>query len=326
MHPILASKRWSLSALLRGIPVVLLLSLPCMAHAEPLEEDYDALVAAGLKAFDENRLIDARASFERAHALRPSARTYRVLGLTAVALDWYGRAERELRAALADSRQPLSDVQQHEVHAWLGWMQASLGRVSVTMMPEHAQWTLDGAAVEGRETLLEPGEHRVHAAADGFIAREVVFDAVAGQRAEVRVALEPAPLPPTVVQPASIAAPLEVARVPLQNREDGAHWGWVAGVGVGVALTGATLFAFGLREIDKVENAELGVRRQDLEPAKDRAPWMTGIGIGLASAGLASLSVAWIASLLEGDREPIDGLSCTVGASSAVGCSLGGRF
>ncbi|HTU59491.1 MAG TPA: hypothetical protein VMF89_13670, partial [Polyangiales bacterium] len=84
-------EHWSISTLLRGIPVVMLLSLTTLARADgPLspEASYDALVTAGLEAFEADRASEARAAFERAHALQPSARTLRVLGLTAVALDW----------------------------------------------------------------------------------------------------------------------------------------------------------------------------------------------------------------------------------------------
>src|SRR5262245_44709083 len=77
--------------------------------------DYDALLEQAVRASAEKRFLEARELFGRAHALSPSARTLRALGIVSVALADYTSAKRELEAALSDEVLPLTAEQRQEV-------------------------------------------------------------------------------------------------------------------------------------------------------------------------------------------------------------------
>ncbi|HTU62429.1 MAG TPA: hypothetical protein VMF89_28410, partial [Polyangiales bacterium] len=225
----------------------------------------------------------------------------------------------ELTAALSDARQPLSSEQRRVVESWLSWMRTSLGRVTISVAPAHATLTLDGQALVEHETLLQPGAHRLLASSEGFVAHETTFELSAGQQMPLQVELKPHPVVAVREAPLRIDLPLQRAA----PETDLARWYWIGGAGIGAIAAGATLFAFGLHDIARVEDAKVGSWRADLEPAKERAPWLTGVGIGLASVGLAGLSVATLALWLE--RDAPEGVSCA-GTLSSVSCAVEGRF
>jgi tetratricopeptide (TPR) repeat protein len=87
------------------------------AHAqeETRPSEYLEAVEEGVTAHRAGRWEEAYSSFSRAHALAPSARTHRALGMTAFELGNYPEAFRSLDAALSDPRRPLSDEQRAQV-------------------------------------------------------------------------------------------------------------------------------------------------------------------------------------------------------------------
>lgn len=77
---------------------------PASASAQ---NEYLSAVQAAVDAYNEHRLGDARENFERAHALKPSARTWHGLGLCSFELGHFEQAAVELQTALDDTRAPL---------------------------------------------------------------------------------------------------------------------------------------------------------------------------------------------------------------------------
>ena len=70
------------------LAVTLLASLPPLrATAQPSARasttEYEAMITDGLAEFQAQRYAEARALFERAHALSPNARTLRGIGMVA---------------------------------------------------------------------------------------------------------------------------------------------------------------------------------------------------------------------------------------------------
>jgi hypothetical protein len=281
------------------------LALQCTALARAdgpdpsLRARYDAHVERGLAAFDAGRKEEARAELERAHALIPSARTLRGLGMIAMALDRFTVAKRELEASLVHQRSPLSAAMRKEVEELLAWMRASLAIVRIEATPPGGQVAIDGVPVDERELLLEPGEHTVTVSADGHASHQRTFQLSLDEPLLLRVALAPEePPPPSAAAPVVVAAPPEV-----RAAAGGPVWPWFAGSAGVLAVGGAgVLLALGLDDHASVEEAAVGVRLAEIEPAHDRAPWLIGAGIGLGVAGVACLGIAAIA-LVQSERE-----------------------
>ena len=98
-------------AALRGLCVVL--TLVCLARAERAAaqdsaESYDAIIAEAVSEYDEGMWQEARILFKRAHALKPSARTWYGIGISAFQAQHYVEASEALESALSDTRKPLT--------------------------------------------------------------------------------------------------------------------------------------------------------------------------------------------------------------------------
>src|SRR6185436_3881290 len=85
------------------------------APPESVQAQYRDVVARAVAEFDGGRWAEARSLFLQAHALWPSARTLRTLGMTSFELRNYARALEELETSLRDERRPLPDDQRRQV-------------------------------------------------------------------------------------------------------------------------------------------------------------------------------------------------------------------
>lgn len=101
----------------------LLLILICASICQPLyaqqDEAYAHEINAAIEAYNADEYAIAREHFMQAHALRPSARTWRGLGTTAFELKSYDDAVRELTFALEDTRNALPDALRAETELTL---------------------------------------------------------------------------------------------------------------------------------------------------------------------------------------------------------------
>jgi tetratricopeptide (TPR) repeat protein len=218
----------------------------------PAANDYETVVSEGLRAYQAGQYLAARASFEHAHALSPSARTLRALGMTAVELRRYSAAHAELEAALGDARQPLTEAQRGEVTQMLRWLESTLATLRMVVEPAGARVVVDGEP--GRAPfLLEPGAHEVRVLADGYETSEQRLELAAAQERTLEVRLTPTPplvaaaLAPATQLTAAKAEPgAELFEQPSPARDAGSGsvlhrwWFWTA---IGVAVVAGTTLA-----------------------------------------------------------------------------------
>jgi hypothetical protein len=160
------------------------------AHAQPseaveaeppaaVEAEYRGVVARAVAEFDLGHVAEARALFLRAHALWPSARTLRTLGMTAFELRMYPQALSELQAAFDDPRRPLPPEQRAQVAGLIEQARGYVGRYRLQLEPRDAELWLDGSRVQPTETLvLGVGMHQLRARAPGYgeIRRELIVE------------------------------------------------------------------------------------------------------------------------------------------------------
>jgi tetratricopeptide (TPR) repeat protein len=263
------------------------------------DAEYEAAISQAVIEFAAEHWQEARALFLRAHQYRPSARTLRGLGFCEFELRHYRDADRLLRLALADTRRPLTAEQSSDVTSALARAQGFLGRYRVTTQPQGATMTIDGAAprfeADG-SVLLEVGEHVLVASAPQHAQQRQAVDVRGGEREALRIVLEPLSGSAAAHGAASSEQRGGAARL--------APWLLIGG-GAAVAITGAVLFALGRNDVATVEDAEDGATLSELEDAHDRAPVLTGVGIALAIAGVASAAggIVWLQTA---DSEPAE--------------------
>jgi hypothetical protein len=255
------------------------------AGSAQADAEYEAAISQAVIEFAAEHWQEARALFSRAHQHRPSARTLRGLGFCEFELRHYRQADRYLRLALADTRRPLTAEQRADVSSALERAQAFLGRYQLTVEPAgvNATVTVDGAPLQ-REAdgwlVLDVGEHVLIAHGEQRSQR-LQIDVRGGERETLRIRLDP-----TSADTLSSGDSDEAGE--RRGGEGGLVPWLLIGGGAAAAVAGGVSFALGRADIATVEDAEDGATLAQLEEAHDRAPILTGVGIALALAGVAS--------------------------------------
>ena len=151
------------------------------AAARAPDTRYAELLKQGVDAFTGGEWQAARAAFERAHAIEPTARTYRGLALCDFELGNYARSVRELEAALSDSRRPLTPELRTQVLRTLERALRDAGRVRLVLPQGASELRVDGRVEplpEGGVVLLDPGSHTLEVSLEGRepITRQLQID------------------------------------------------------------------------------------------------------------------------------------------------------
>jgi hypothetical protein len=211
--------------------------------------EYEAAIRNAVAESAAGNFTEARRLLERAHALRPSARTLRGLGITAFELRRYADSRGELSAALNDPRTPLTDVQRKEVEELLEKLRPFVGTVKLEIAPRQARLYVDDREVEGRELLLGLGSYQVSVRAPGY--REVQLRLVidGGEELVKRIDLVPIDLSPARQE--AVRAHHDRGPGTYSTERDqsdsmlGSFWFW-AGIGVVAASGTAVALALAL--------------------------------------------------------------------------------
>ena len=219
-------------------------SAPAPAAAAPLElTEYEVVIRKALTEFNLGHWSEAKTLFQRAHELRPSARTLRSLGLTSFELRQYVAALGYLQQSIASQEHPLTDEMRKRVLAVIDDCKSFIIYKPVRLQPTRAKLQVDGepAALDANGALmLDPGEHNVTAEADGFesVSRELVANG--GDRGVLEIKLSALAGPASrEARPAVAAAGGGPARAD-EAASDASFWssldsGRIVGLGLGAA-------------------------------------------------------------------------------------------
>jgi tetratricopeptide (TPR) repeat protein len=229
------------------------------AHADDTL-GYEASIRAGVQEYERGNWLEAIELFRRAHALAPSARTHRGLGLSYFEARRYALAVQHLTAALADTRRPLTAVQRKEVRAALARSRALVGEVALVITPDDALVLVDGRALErGERTLaLDAGSHKLEVSKPGYATQRRTVDVAGEQHLDLRIELEASGTVPALAAPAPATAALPTPeqtaqQAPAATSGEGATaanepskpvtkrwWFWT---GIGAVVVGGTAVA-----------------------------------------------------------------------------------
>ncbi|HMI93063.1 MAG TPA: hypothetical protein VK509_16950 [Polyangiales bacterium] len=218
------------------------------ASAQTQARGYEQLIADAIVEYNAGNWAEARLLFQRAHAIRPSARTFRGMGLADYEQRSYVAAIRELSAALASSDKPLSAQQRQSAELALAKAREYVAIYTLRVPAQARELLVNGRSSElpGNGKLeLDPGRYVVSVEVQGrVIERELVAEA--GARGELRFEPADAEATPATAAPHAPSGPSPVsAQSPA--RDGGLAWTWVAGGAT--VLFGAGTVTFGLLAI-----------------------------------------------------------------------------
>lgn len=190
---------------------VLAVSLPARAEVDQpstLTVRYEERVAAAVAAYGSADFQRARVLFLEAHALDPSARTLRAIGMCSYNLGDPIDALLQLEAALVDGRKPLAGELRTSSLDVLFRSQQKIGLFRLELTPAVTRVTLaDGPPrlTTRGELLLLPGERKLRFEAPGHVAQQRTLHVHAGERSVLRVTLAHEPARHEVAAPPSRA-------------------------------------------------------------------------------------------------------------------------
>jgi tetratricopeptide (TPR) repeat protein len=290
------------------------------AHAEEGAGDaaYRAAIEEAIAAFESSDLAAARAAFERAHALSPSARTFRGIGLAAFRQGDYVAASANFRAALDDARKPLSSEQRAEATRLLARADALIGHVTVTVTPPAASIRFDGRVIEaGHQLEVTSGAHVLRADLAGYQSTERQQDVPPGVPTAIRLELfaTSAGLKPTRAgAPDTEPHAAEGAASPSKPR----LWTWVAlGAAPVFAGAGLAIWLSGLSDASRIKGMSYtDAERHDAEE-KAGLPWKrTWSTVGYVAGGVA-LGTGIVLYFVEGGKSEPNQVSLTLTGTGA---------
>jgi hypothetical protein len=285
--------RWALVVAL-GVASVLEAAPALGAEGAAVNAEYRRAIDEAIAAFDGSDFARARAAFERAHALSPSARTYRGIGITAFRQGDFLAASSALRSALEEQRKPLTAEQRTEVTDLQTKAAERLGHVTIRVSPGTATVRLDGRVVEaGREIEVTAGQHVFRGDHAGYLPVEREHDVSAGTPISVALELgvrEAAPSARRDLAPAHPVPAKEEGATPSEH--GGRFWTWIVlGAAPVLGAVSAGIWVSGLSDADRIRNcgcsdAERAALREHAGlPAKETWTTVTAVAAGVALAG-----------------------------------------
>ena len=295
--------------------------------AEPADDPaYKKAIDEGLAEYDARRFEEARILFRRAHEISPNARTLRGIGMTSFELRDYVSAVHNLSAAVQDERKPLSSGKREHTLELLARSRMFVDVYILTVSPKNAQVLVDGNAPEYESdgTLMFGfGSHTIEVKAPGMVPRTLPLDVRGGQRKELSVSLEPAPVAPTPGAP-----PVATATEPLPPTvSNGGAIAWlIAGGGAALLAGGAGYYLYTRQtQLDNCHNPAPDLQCTNESSMKTWRNVALGMTIG---AGVAALTMALIGILSWDSAGPApsqapSAFNCMV---SPLGVSCGSTF
>ena len=329
------------STTIRVLCALLLCSSGLRAQAQEPASGYDALVAAGVSAFEGGRFDEARDLLQRAHQLKPNARTLRGMALASFGAQHYAQASVDVERALEETQNAVDDQQREELERLQAEANARTARFRLTGQQPGGVILIDGAPplIDGGGFLLmDAGAHTVVLRLAGGEERSKQVEAEGGQWSDLDVsggprkgqanpwAVAPASTAPLAVEPPAPPEPAVLAkpehRFELRDALVPAAFGGAA------IAAGFAVWQWSVRESEvddwnsedcldggRTRAQNCAGHKSAYESAETWA-WVAG-GIALAlSAGAITLLV-----IDTGDGERDSGARCSAGVL-ALGCRV----
>lgn len=257
---------------------------------DPVEEDpaYLAVIDKALLAFNQGHWTEAKVFFAEAHALQPSARTLRGLGLASYESRSYVAAIEYLEQAMVSQVHPLTPEMRMLAAELVAEARQFVTRVHVVLSPSRATLRVDGRPAQytaDGTILLDPGEHELLAMAAEFRPMRRRVESEGGRELRVRMVLERKPI--------SRGRGGATAFASADSHDSTGPWLVVAGGGV-LAAAGAVVLGYGLSAKAEVEEAGADSDYDSVREAHESAVplqvaggIMLGVGVAGVLTGLA---------------------------------------
>jgi hypothetical protein len=257
------------------------------------DETYQAVIDKALLAYNQGHWTEAKVFFAQAHAIQPSARTLRGLGLASYESRSYVDAIDYLDQALVSHVHPLTPEMRMLAAELISEARQFVTRLRVELSPARATLRVDGKTVRrarGGVILLDPGEHELLAVADDFRPMRRRIESEGGRELRLRMVLARRFAGGSSSSETALASAAE----PQAEARSLAPWILVGG-SAALAAGGGIVLGLGLAAKAEVERAELNSNYARVRSAHERSVPLQaagGVMLGLGVAGVVA-GLAW---------------------------------
>lgn len=195
---------------------------------------YREAISQAIREYNARNFVEAHALFVRAHALLPSARTLRGMGVVEFELKRYRECILHLQQALDSDVRSLDGQLRERAAVLLSRARTFVARVYLNIEPDSAQVVVDGEPLGTRpdELLLRVGDHILEFRAPGHVFERREVQLLGGEQRRLQVTLRK-----------EVAITPATAPSPEQRRWFQRTWVWVGVVAVAAGATIATTVA-----------------------------------------------------------------------------------
>lgn len=155
--------------------------------------EYRHAIAQAVFEFRQHNFAEARSYFARAHAIDPSARTLRGLGMAEFELHNYRECTQQLEAALQSPKRRLEGELRAETDELLKRAQVLIGRYTIKSKPHANDLTVDGVATvipADRPLLLNVGDHLLELRAVGYTTEKRLLSVHGGEEETLSISFK----------------------------------------------------------------------------------------------------------------------------------------
>jgi hypothetical protein len=214
-------------------------------------KEYKRVLAEAMAEYERSNWAEARALFQAAHEMQPTARTLRAIGMCAFEEKAYVMSISFLGQAVADTRKPLTAEQRKQTEDALWRAHEFVAQYRLDITPSDAVVRIDGQEpfLEEGKLLLDPGTHRLSLSAAGYETVENTMTVRARETGELAIKLvlsgsnQPLAEAPVVAPTETLgsAAGKPVDQAPKSGALTKGQW-----VGIGLVGLGAVGLGLGI--------------------------------------------------------------------------------
>jgi hypothetical protein len=244
--------------LLRAALCAIAVSFMALAVAHPVHaqagasgkssQEYKRVLQEAMAEYERSNWAEARALFEAAHEMQPTARTLRAIGMCSFEEKSYVISISYLGQALSDTRKPLTAEQRKQTEDALWRAHEFVAQYRLELTPSDAMLRVDGhnPFMEDGKLLLDAGTHKLTLSAEGYDTAEHTVTVRARESGELSVKLvltgsnQPVAAAPEVQS-------VDTTQGATQSQTDAAPKGGLTkGQWAGIGLVGFGAVALGL--------------------------------------------------------------------------------
>jgi hypothetical protein len=263
---------------------ILAVSAPLLAADDVNKEQSRTAFAAGAEALESGRAKEALALFQRAYELFPHYSSLYNIGLCERALGHPIEASKALRKFITDGGPEVPAAKRKAVQKLIEESDSRIATAKIHVEPRGAV-TIDGRAIEGEQTPVNPGDHVLEASADGFMPSKKAFVAPLGGEVVIDIALAPLASVPVKSADAAVAA--------APARFNGLFWGFAGLAGAGL-ITGGITGGIALSDASAYKNPAISSAEAEDHKARGQVLRVVAdVSFGVAiAAGIGAILVA----------------------------------